>query len=119
MFEGYGPLLAHPEFQLGVTLEGEFQIAANRPVSSDPDALRRDNDGLVGGVHVEQQVPVRWAHDTVVFALVKGTCDSSTPWLKQGEISFLCPVPGYDRHFTICQDYGIRMIPVALAGRWS
>jgi DNA-binding transcriptional MocR family regulator len=53
-------------------------------------------------------------HDTVVFALVKGTCDSATPWSKQGEISFLCPVPGYDRHFTICQDYGIRMIPVAL-----
>ena len=53
-------------------------------------------------------------HDTVVFALLKGTCDSVTPWSKQGEIAFLCPVPGYDRHFTICQSYGIRMIPVAL-----
>jgi DNA-binding transcriptional MocR family regulator len=53
-------------------------------------------------------------HDTVVYALLKGTCDSTTPWSKQGEISFLCPVPGYDRHFTICQDYGIRMIPVAM-----
>jgi DNA-binding transcriptional MocR family regulator len=53
-------------------------------------------------------------HDTVVYALLKGTCDSNTPWSKQGEIAFLCPVPGYDRHFTICQDYGIRMIPVAL-----
>jgi DNA-binding transcriptional MocR family regulator len=53
-------------------------------------------------------------HDTIVYALLKGTCDSTTPWSKQGEISFLCPVPGYDRHFTICQDYGIRMIPVAM-----
>jgi DNA-binding transcriptional MocR family regulator len=53
-------------------------------------------------------------HDTIVYALLKGTCDSNTPWSKQGEISFLCPVPGYDRHFTICQDYGIRMIPVAM-----
>jgi DNA-binding transcriptional MocR family regulator len=53
-------------------------------------------------------------HDTIVYALLKGTCDSNTPWSKQGEISFLCPVPGYDRHFTICQDYGIRMIPVGL-----
>jgi DNA-binding transcriptional MocR family regulator len=53
-------------------------------------------------------------HDTVVYALLKGTCDSTAPWSKQGEISFLCPVPGYDRHFKICQDYGIRMIPVAL-----
>jgi DNA-binding transcriptional MocR family regulator len=53
-------------------------------------------------------------HDTIVYALLKGTCDSNTPWSKQGEISFLCPVPGYDRHFTICQDYGTRMIPVAM-----
>src|SRR6202453_5109180 len=53
-------------------------------------------------------------HDTIVYALLKGTCDSITPWSQQGEISFLCPVPGYDRHFKICEDYGIRMIPVAL-----
>ena len=53
-------------------------------------------------------------HDTVVYALLKGTCDSVKPWSQQGEISFLCPVPGYDRHFKICEDYGIRMIPVAL-----
>ncbi len=53
-------------------------------------------------------------HDTIVYALLRGTCDSVTPWSKQGEISFLCPIPGYDRHFKICQDYDIRMIPVAL-----
>jgi DNA-binding transcriptional MocR family regulator len=53
-------------------------------------------------------------HDTVVYALLKGTCDSTMPWSKQGELAFLCPVPGYDRHFKICEDYGIRMIQVAL-----
>jgi DNA-binding transcriptional MocR family regulator len=53
-------------------------------------------------------------HDTIVYALLKGTCDSAIPWSKQGEIAFLCPVPGYDRHFTICADYGIRMITVPL-----
>ena len=53
-------------------------------------------------------------HDTIVYALLKGVCDSAVPWSKQGEIAFLCPVPGYDRHFRICEDYGIRMIPVAL-----
>ena len=52
-------------------------------------------------------------HDTVVYALLKGTCDSVKPWSKD-DIAFLCPVPGYDRHFKICEDYGIRMIPVAL-----
>lgn len=53
-------------------------------------------------------------HDVVVYSLLKGACDSTLPWSRQGEISFLCPVPGYDRHFRICADYGIRMIPVAL-----
>ncbi len=53
-------------------------------------------------------------HDAVVFSLLKGVGGSHLPWSQQGEIAFLCPVPGYDRHFKICQDYGIRMIPVAL-----
>lgn len=53
-------------------------------------------------------------HDCIVYSLLKGTCDSSAPWSKQGEIAFVCPVPGYDRHFRICEDYGIRMISVAM-----
>ncbi|MGB6980209.1 MAG: aminotransferase class I/II-fold pyridoxal phosphate-dependent enzyme, partial [Candidatus Acidiferrales bacterium] len=53
-------------------------------------------------------------HDAVVYALLKGACDSDAPWGKHGQIAFLCPVPGYDRHFTICSDYGIRMIPIAI-----
>jgi DNA-binding transcriptional MocR family regulator len=53
-------------------------------------------------------------HDCIAYAQLKGTCDSATPWNRQGEISFLCPAPGYDRHFKICEDYGIRMISVAM-----
>ncbi len=53
-------------------------------------------------------------HDCIAYSLLKGTCDSAAPWSKQGEIAFVCPVPGYDRHFKICEDYGIRMIPVAM-----
>src|ERR1700678_2219768 len=53
-------------------------------------------------------------HDVAVYCLLKGTGDSHSPWSKQGEISFLCPIPGYDRHFKICADYGVRMIPVPL-----
>jgi DNA-binding transcriptional MocR family regulator len=53
-------------------------------------------------------------HDTVVYSLLKGTCDSGSPWSKQGEIAFLCPVPGYDRHFSVCEEHGIRMIPVTI-----
>ncbi|WP_216846992.1 aminotransferase class I/II-fold pyridoxal phosphate-dependent enzyme [Granulicella sp. L60] len=53
-------------------------------------------------------------HDVLVFALLKGTCDSSKPWSKQNDIAFICPVPGYDRHFKICEDYDIRMLPVQM-----
>jgi len=53
-------------------------------------------------------------HDVITYSLLKGTCDSASPWSKQGEIAFLCPVPGYDRHFKICEDYGIRMISVPM-----
>lgn len=35
-------------------------------------------------------------------------------WREQGQISFLCPVPGYDRHFNICETLGIKMIPIPL-----
>jgi DNA-binding transcriptional MocR family regulator len=80
--------------------------------------VRRLFSGMMGAVP-EQVVAsnnssLALMHDTIVYALLKGTCDSATPWSAQGKIAFLCPVPGYDRHFKICQDYGIRMIPVAL-----
>src|SRR5262245_14949960 len=53
-------------------------------------------------------------HDTVAFSILKGTCDSERPWSKESRIAFICPVPGYDRHFFICQEFGIEMLPVPL-----
>lgn len=53
-------------------------------------------------------------HDTVVFALLKGVPGGSQPWSKESRIAFLCPVPGYDRHFAICQEFGIELLPVPL-----
>ncbi len=40
------------------------------------------------------------------------TGSGAEPWKNQGEIKFICPAPGYDRHFAICEYYGIKMIPV-------
>jgi DNA-binding transcriptional MocR family regulator len=53
-------------------------------------------------------------HDTLVYALLKGTVDSAGPWSKS-PIKFICPVPGYDRHFALCEQYGIEMVPVPLS----
>ena len=38
------------------------------------------------------------------------------PWLSYDRVSFLCPVPGYDRHFKLCEEFGINMIPIPLTG---
>lgn len=60
-------------------------------------------------------------HDALVYALLHGvpTPDrpgGDAPWGRGEPIAFLCPSPGYDRHFALCEGLGIRMIPVALTG---
>ncbi|NKB57328.1 MAG: aminotransferase class I/II-fold pyridoxal phosphate-dependent enzyme [Alphaproteobacteria bacterium] len=49
-------------------------------------------------------------HDTMVGAVLWGVPGGSAPWGKDAK--FLCPVPGYDRHFAICERLGIEMINV-------
>ncbi|MGY2051748.1 aminotransferase [Methylobacterium sp. JK268] len=53
-------------------------------------------------------------HDCLVYALLKGVPGGAGPWSREGEIRFLCPVPGYDRHFALCETYGIVMEPVPM-----
>lgn len=53
-------------------------------------------------------------YDCIGFAWRHGFCDSEKPWGKEESISFLCAVPGYDRHFQICEEFGINLIPVPM-----
>ena len=50
--------------------------------------------------------------DYITQCMLTGAGDK--PWSQQGEIKFICNVPGYDRHFGICEYYGIKMINVPM-----
>lgn len=52
-------------------------------------------------------------YDTVIKAMQFGIL-GNTPWSKLDNVKFLCPVPGYDRHFAVCQTMGIEMINVPM-----
>lgn len=51
---------------------------------------------------------------TVLIAQQFGLQGSDSAWKNQGAVKFLCPVPGYDRHFTICEQLGIEMVTVPM-----
>ncbi|MFC9691202.1 aminotransferase class I/II-fold pyridoxal phosphate-dependent enzyme [Kribbella sp. NPDC056951] len=104
--------------------------AIERPVSADGTDLR--NYGGPNGLPelraifaADLQVPadqllaagnssLELMHDAIVFALLGQVPGAERRWADEDEITFLCPVPGYDRHFGICERYGIKMVPVAL-----
>ena len=51
--------------------------------------------------------------DTAMRCMVFGT-GGEKPWSQQGVVKFLCPAPGYDRHFAVTRTLGIEMIPVTM-----
>ena len=46
----------------------------------------------------------------VLHAFYHGVLGPETAWINEGEVKFIALVPGYDRHFSICQEFGIHMI---------
>lgn len=61
---------------------------------------------------------LEFMHDVIVFSLLHGGVDSPRPWIRDildgTGVKFLCPAPGYDRHFAITETLGIEMITVPM-----
>ena len=67
------------------------------------------NQVIVGG-----NSSLNLMYDLISAFMLLGASKNSKPWVQQGEIKFICPVPGYDRHFAITERLGIKMINVQI-----
>ena len=82
-----------------------------------PEARKLFGDYM--GISPEETIVVGSAsltfmYDCMARAMLLGVLGGEKPWGRYDKVKFLCPVPGYDRHFTICETLGIEMINIPL-----
>lgn len=82
-------------------------IGECRRLMADMMSVNKDNVVVCGNSSLNIM------YDTVSRSMIKGV-NGSTPWSKLDKVKFLCPVPGYDRHFRITEYFGIEMVNVPL-----
>lgn len=82
-------------------------IGECRQLLADMMEVKKDNVIVCGNSSLNIM------YDTVARSMVRGV-NGSTPWCKLDKVKFLCPVPGYDRHFKITELFGIEMINIPM-----
>ena len=68
----------------------------------------------VANLYAQNNSSLEIMHRLITLAWIHGTVDGERPWGAEEKVKFLCPAPGYDRHFAITQEFGIEMIVVPL-----
>lgn len=116
--------------QLDLSMEMMDVLSSNDRLTSDDgtdfrnygvlDGIKEAKELLAGmmGVAPDQVIiygssSLNIMYDTVSRSMTHGVM-GSTPWCKLDKVKFLCPVPGYDRHFSITEFFGIEMIKVPM-----
>ncbi len=69
----------------------------------------RPEETFVGG-----NASLTLMHTVISIAYCNGLLNSEAPWCKLEKVKFLCPAPGYDRHFAITKSFGIEMLPITM-----
>jgi len=64
-------------------------------------------------IFIGENASLALMYTAISFAMTFGV-GGCKPWSKYDKVKFLCPVPGYDRHFAICEEFGIEMINIAM-----
>ena len=83
-------------------------LPAMRQLAADILGVKPD-EILVGG-----NSSLTLMYFSVLFAWQFGLNGPDSAWRHEETIKFLCPVPGYDRHFAICEEFGIEMVNVPM-----
>ena len=65
-------------------------------------------------VFVGGNASLQLMYDAVSKAFTHGLLHSEKPWCKLNKVKWICPVPGYDRHFKVTQSFGVEMISVPM-----
>ena len=117
--------------QLAVS-KGLLDAVTSKDLEENAESLQYCNYGLLTGINECKEIfaellgvpsdnvivcgnsSLNLMFDYITQCMMTGA--DGAAWKDQGEIKFLCPCPGYDRHFAIAQYYGMELIPVRLTG---